>query len=216
MRGVALLPLVGLAVGVAAPRAARADADEASIDVHLVGGLARAADADAANDEIASAPLAGLTGRVSYATRDWLQYEAALTFAGTAAASYGMGTFTPPGRPPATGPFSLSTQMTRLELGVSVRFGVRLIPTLRVFAGAQGRHRGAATVDLMGLSTTGRDAELTFDLVGGAAVGLDYRVNRRTIVGVAVGGTQAVPLGGPALQTLEGYAFWSYYFYPRW
>jgi len=215
MRAVAAL--VAVATSLAAPAAAAwADEDEASMDVHLVGGVARTADPDAANDEVATTPLAGLTGRFSYATSDWFQYEAALTLAGTGAASYAMGDFAPPAAPPVSGPFSVSTHLARLELGATMRFGVRFIPTLRVFAGAQARHRAEAEVDIVGTMVAGRDAEWAADLVGGGELGFDYRVNRRLVVGVALGGTYALPVGGPAFQTVEGFLHGAYYFYPRW
>jgi len=213
MRGSSLVLAATL---VAAPAIARADADEASLDVHLVGGVAQAGDADAEGEEVATAPLAGLTGRFSYATSDWFQYEAALTVAGTGDASYEMGSFAPPDAPPVTGPFSVATHLARLELGATVRLGVRYIPTLRIFAGAQGRHRTGALVDIMGADREGRDAEWGADLVGGGEVGLDYRINRRLVIGAALGATYALPLGGESFRTFEGFAHASYYWYPRW
>jgi hypothetical protein len=207
------LPLI--AALVAAPAAARADAEEASLHVHLVGGAARLADADAEGDQRALAPLLGVAGRVAYATSDWFQVETALTLAGTGAAAYDLGSFAPPGRPAVAGPFSLSTHLARAEVGVTARLGVQVIPTVRVFAGAQARHLTEVTVDDRGLDAFGRDAAWKADLVAGGALGLDVRVNRRLIVGGGVGGTVAVPLGGPAMQTVEAFVHVARYWYPR-
>jgi hypothetical protein len=200
----------------AAPRPAAADADEASVALHALGGLAVLGDAaaaagpgSAATDRVA---LAGLTVRASYATRDWLQYELGATAAGTATARYAAGHFAPPDRPPLDGAFATSTMFARLELGVAIRLGVRVIPCLRVFAGPQLRRRGGAEV----AGAPVRDPVLGVDLVGGAGIGVDYRLGRRLIVGVAAAATSAIATGDDELHTFELTAHVSYYWYPRW
>lgn len=201
--------------GARGARDARADADEASVHVQAVGGLAVVGD-DAAAGATTTAPLAGVAGRFSYATRDWFQYDAAVTLAATASARFDAGTFPRPGAPALTGAFELAQQLARVDVGVTLRGGVRVIPTLRLAIGAQARRTGAATLLLGAAAEEVRDASIGVDLVGTAAVGLDYRVNHRTIVGVAVGGSYAVPLGGADYRSVEATVFWSHYWYPRW
>lgn len=191
---------------------ALADDDEASVHLQLVGGIARVAD-DAASDETSTAPLGGLEGRFSYATSDWYQFDATLTLAATGGAHFELGTFDPPG--PAgeiSGPFDVSMQLARIDAGVTARLGVQFIPTFRIALGAQGRRTSSPS----GFAGTVRDARLGADLVALASVGFDYRINRHTIIGLAVGGTYAVPLGGDGYQSFEGTVFWSRYWYPRW
>lgn len=203
--------------GLACPLDAHGDDDEASLHVHLVGGMARLGDDDSADGKATTAPLVGVAGRFGLATSDWFQYDAALTLATTGAASFELGMFEPPGAPPVAGPFTLSSQLARLDVGATARLGVRFIPTARLALGVQARRVSSPLVTVGGADQGGvRDADLGIDLVAVASVGFDYRINRRNIVGIALGGSYAVPLGGAAFQTVEGYVFWSRYWYPRW
>lgn len=197
---------------------ARADRREASLHAHMVGGLATTS--DPATDSSGSAPLGGLAVRASYATSNSFQYDVSLSLLATGGASFSSGTFTPMGRPPVTGPFTVPSQVTRLDGGVTLRLGVAWIPTLRFAAGVQGRRRGAPIVttggvEVSGEDETGRGEELGLDLVGGATVGIDHRLNRRMIIGAAVGASLAVPLGGESFRTFEGTVHAAYYWYPR-
>jgi len=217
-RGAAIVRRAVVAAMLLAPALASADADEAALHVQLVGGIARVGDDAAADGEPATTPLVGIMGRFGYATHDWFQYDAALTLVGTAAARFDEGTFMPPDVPEAIGPFELSQQLARIDAGITARFGVRFIPTIRLALGAQARHVTAPVVTIAGgvELADARPASLDVDLVGVASVGFDYRVNRRTIIGLAVGGSYAVPLGGASYQSVEGTVFWSHYWYPRW
>lgn len=201
----------------AMPGLARADRREASLHAHLLGALASAG--DEATSGTGSGPFGGVAVRASYATRNSYQYDVALSFlAGTA--HFDEGTFTPPDQPPRTGPFTVASQAVRLDGGVTLRLGVRWIPTLRLAAGLQARHRGVPVVTVGGIeitgAMTGRSADLQLDAVGVADLGLDYRVGRRLIVGAAAGASYAVPLGGEPFRTLEVTAHAAYYYYPRW
>ncbi len=201
------------------PSVARADEDEASLHVQLVGGLARIADDNATPEgTIATAPLAGLTARFGFATSDWFQWDAAATVAGTTAASFDAGHFEPPDVPAVDGPFTIAAHLARVDAGATARFGVRYIPTVRVGLGAQLRHMTAPVVTIApGVDVEdARAASFGVDLVATGSIGFDYRVNRRTIVGIAVGGSYAIPLGGAGFQTLEASLMWSRYWYPRW
>lgn len=209
---------VGLGLVTLGASTARADRREASLHAHAVAGLATAGDAAAAED--GSAPLGGLAVRASYATHNAFQYDAALTLLATGGAGFPSTTFTPPGRPPLTGAYTVATQLARLDGGVTLRPGVVWIPTVRLAAGVQARRSGGPVVESGGMSVsgealTGRGSDLGVDVVGVATVGLDHRIDRRLIVGAAVGASYAVPLGGEAFRTLEVTLHVSRYWYPR-
>ncbi len=198
--------------------AAQADRREASLHAQVVGGLATSGDASATAS--ASAPLGGLAVRASYATSNLYQYDVALSLLAAGAAAFPSTTFMPPGRPAVTGPYTVATQLTRFDGGVTLRPGVVWIPTLRFAAGVQARRASSPVVmsggsQVTGEENTGRGGELGLDVVGVATVGLDHRLNRRLIVGVAGGASYAVPLGGEAFRTFEVTAHASYYWYPR-
>src|SRR5690349_13715885 len=76
-----------VAIIAASPRAGRADADEASVHLHLVGGFARTAD-DAAPGQTDIQPVAGIAGRFTFATSNLFAYELQVAAAQTAAATY--------------------------------------------------------------------------------------------------------------------------------
>ena len=200
----------------ATSRGAAADRREASLHAHLVGAFLTAR--DEASPSNGSGPLGGVAVRASFATRNSYQYDVALSFL-AGRISFDEGRFTPTDQPTRTGPFTIATQAARLDGGVTLRLGVRWIPTLRLAAGLQARHRGAPAVTVGGIdldpSQIGRSADFQLDAVGVADVGLDYRVNRRLIIGAAVGASYAVPLGGESFRTLEVTAHAAYYWYPR-
>jgi hypothetical protein len=202
---------LALAIVAALATEARADQDEASYHLQLVGGVARLGDDAAVDDAVAVTPLGGVAGRVSYATRDWLQYDAAATIAASGAAGFAMGHFTPPDAPDASGPFSVSAQLARVDVGATARLGVRWIPTARLAIGAQGRRTSAPD----GFPGQVREPSIGADLVAVASIGVDYRIDRRTIIGVSAGGSYALPLGGAGFQTMEATVFWAHYWYPR-
>lgn len=197
---------------------ASADRREASLHAHLVGGVA--VTSDAAADESGSAPLSGLAVRASYATSNTYQYDLSLSVLATGGAAFPMATFSPPGRPTVTGPYTIASQVTRVDAGVTLRLGVVWIPTVRLALGGQGRRHGGPVVTAEGSEVTGEDrlgrsSEIGFDLIGTATVGLDHRVNRRLIVGAAAGACMAVPVGGEDFRTFEVTAHAAYYWYPR-
>jgi hypothetical protein len=204
---------------------AHADRREASLHAHLVGGAATTryvADFDTASAESATAPMGGLAIRASYATHDSFQYDLAVAFLATGASTFGEATFHPTnGSDDLRGPFKMTSQVARLDGGVTLRLGVRFIPTLRLAGGVQARRTSAPTVTMNGVEysgegETGRGSVLGVDLVGSATVGLDYRVNKRVIVGAAGGASYAVPLGGAAFRTVELTFHAAAYWYPRW
>ena len=213
-RTLGAVALAGLVLG-GPVASARADRREASVHGALVGGAFTTGDVDG-GDATATVPLAGLALRASYATRDSFQYDVALALLRGGDATFPSHTFMPAGAPPATGPYRAATTLTRLDAGVTLRLGVRWIPTARLAAGVQLRRIGPVTVDAMPAIDDARPAALAVDLVGSATLGLDHRVNRRLIVGLAAGGSLAVPLGGASARTLEVTVHGAYYWYPRW
>ncbi len=205
-------------LGAATASTAHADRRETSLHAHMIGGLATVADEDAS--ESGSAALGGLAVRASYATHNSFQYDVSLSLLATGGAAFPSTTFMPPGRPAVTGPYSIASQVTRLDGGVTLRLGVAWIPTVRLAVGGQARRRGGPVVDASAGEVTGEDqlgrgSELSFDLVGTGTIGLDHRINRRLIVGAAAGASMAVPLGGEAFRTFEVTAHVAYYYYRR-
>jgi len=215
--GAAARRLSGLAIAACllVPTAARADRAEASLHAHAVGGVAIVS--DQATSASATTPLAGVAVRASYAQSNLWQYDAQLTFATTTAASFRDGAFTLGGESIDGVPFALTTRLLRLDAGVTFRFGVQVIPTLRLAIGVEERFRGAPAIAIGGSEQhpDGRGSATAMDLAGVGAVGLDYRVGPRLIVGASVGGSVAV-VGSPGWKTVEASAHLAYYFYPLW
>lgn len=211
------LTLLAAALLAGMPARAHADRREASVHAHLLGGLLSAD--DSATADAGTGPAGGIAVRASFATRNSFQYDASLSFL-AGQASFDEGTFTPMDQPTFTGPFTIATQALRLDAGATLRLGVVWIPTIRLAAGLQARHLGAPTVEIGGVMTsdesrTGRTADYALDAVAVASLGLDHRINRRLIVGLAAGASYAVPLGGESFRTLELTAHAAYYWYPR-
>jgi hypothetical protein len=213
MRCVLVTTLLAVAAG-----SAHADRRETSLHAQTIGGLAMTG--DAAVDDTGSAPLGGIGIRASYATSNLFQYDVSLSLLDTGGASFPTATFMTPGRPAVSGPYTISSQLTRLDGGVTFRLGVAWIPTVRLAVGGQARRRGGPVVMSGGAQVTGEDrlgrgSELGFDVVGTGTVGLDHRINRRLIVGAAAGASMAVPLGGESFRTLEVTLHAAYYWYRR-
>jgi hypothetical protein len=192
------------------PISVHADADEASLDVEAVGGVARVED-DLAK-KTASGPLVGLGGRFTFARSNLLQWEGRVAVA-TASATYPGLMNIDIGGVPRSGDLIRRTTLARLELGATLRFGVRFVPTLHLGIGAQARMRGTGELDGVAVDGGGGTG---VDLIGAGAVGFDYRFGPRTIAGVSLGATIAVPLGGTAYQAIEGGVHFAQYWYPRW
>lgn len=207
--------LAGLVV-LGAGRIAYADRYEASLHAQVVGGAAAVGDAASADSTVA--PLAGVGMRASYTRSNALQYDAQLTLAGTGAATFDRGAFRFAGEA-VTAPFSVVTRLVRLDLGVTLRLGVRVIPTARLALGVEERFRGAPVVQLDGArrdDADGRPGDRATDVVGIAAVGVDYRFGPRLIVGGSIGGSAAVVPVAPRWLTVEATVHVAYYWYPLW
>ncbi len=206
-------PLALAAALLVAPTTASADRREASLHAHAIGGLVNLGGPD--TDDTSSAMALGVAARASYATSNRFQYDAQLAvMAGSA--DWDLGTFNTRGGT-VSGPFARGIQAARLDAGATLRFGVTVIPTVRVALGVQGVRYGAAEVGNGGSTVTadGSDA-LGLHLVGSASAGLDYRVNRRLIVGAAAGASLALPGVGEPWRSFDVTFHAAYYYYPRW
>jgi len=195
---------------VCAASTAHADRYEASIDVHPLGGLAAVADAGTS----ATVPYGGLAGRLTYGLRHWLALDGELAFAQLATARYDDVMLSIDGGRPMPGSLERRARFGRASVGTTLRLGVAVIPTLYVGFGAQGRWRDDGRMGRY--VPDGYDRALSLDLTATARAGLDLRLDRRWIVGVAVGATHAFPIGAPGLDVVEGTASLSYYWYPNW
>jgi hypothetical protein len=199
-----LVPLLLLA----APAAAHADADEASLELRALAGAVRAGDPLA--DGAATAPLGGGGLRFTYATSDGFAYEALLDL-GTGGGARFAGVTVGGDQ----GELDRATRFGRLALGVTARLGVRFIPTLSLAVGGQARQLAAGQLrDEQGESITTVPGERRLDLVVRGGAGFDYRIDRHLVAGVSASVNHA--LWGPAWDALEAGAHLAYYFYPRW
>lgn len=210
-------PAICLAALLATTALAYADRREASVHAHAIGG-AVTMDDDASTSGSGTGALAGLAVRASYATRNAWQYDTQLTL-GYGRASFDAGQFLLGGGTPMTVPFTVSSQLARLDAGVTLRLGVRWIPTVRLAVGAQAVRRGSPVATAGGFEFTGDDTappSLSANLIGSATVGLDYRMSRRLIVGAAVGATTAVPGVGDSWREATITVHAARYWYPRW
>jgi len=157
-----------------------------------------------------SAPFFGLGARFTYATSDHFAYETRLSLAQTGMARYAGVTYESD-----EGELERATRLARLTAGVTARLGVRFIPTLHLSAGAQARQLvSGRIVDQTGAGLASVPNASEIDLVVSGAVGFDYRVNRRLVLGASAGATHA--FGGPAYDAVQGTAHLAYYWYPRW
>ncbi len=59
-------------------------------------------------------------------------------------------------------------------------------------------------------------AATSIDLTATARLGLDWRINRRWIVGAWFGGAVALPIGAPSYQAAEGGLRIEHAWYPLW
>ncbi len=203
------LPARGLLLGaLLAPGVARGDADEASIELHCLGGAARLGDPLA--DATETAPLYGGGFRFTYATSDYFAYDAALDLGTSGSARY----------PDVeqggdAGDLERGTRVGRLALGVTARLGVRFVPTLQLAVGGQLRQFPTGyLVDSDGQAVASVATSSRVDLVVRGGAGFDYRVDRHWVAGITASLTHAV--WGPAWDAVEGGLHLSYYWYPRW
>jgi|JI10StandDraft_1071094.scaffolds.fasta_scaffold09101_2 hypothetical protein len=194
--------------------AAHADRRETSFHAHVVGGALALGD----HGHSGSGGWGGFALRASRATRNSFQYDTQLTL-GYGTAAFDQGTFSLQGGTPVMAPYTLASQLARLDAGITFRLGVQWIPTVRIAVGAQATRRASPVVTYNGTEfdgdASGQPAQITANLVGAATVGLDYRWNRRLIVGAAAGASTSVPGVGDSWRSFDVTAHAAYYFYWR-
>jgi hypothetical protein len=193
---------------------AAADEYETSVDLHLTAGAARVGE-EGARDAV-TVPWGGVVARMSYGLRDWLAVHGELAFSQLDTARFDDVTVTLEGGGVMTGPLERVTRAGGGLAGVSVRLGVVFVPVVEASAGLQARWRSAAVFVPLHAVPDGHAEEVSLDLVLAARVGLDYRINRRWIAGVRVGGLHAVAVGAPAFDAAEVTATIAYTWYRRW
>jgi hypothetical protein len=213
MRSRALATLAATVALSAIPSArARADADEASLEVHPTAGVAKLG--EDGTTQKATAPLAGVRGAVTYGVRDWLALGVELGYAQTGSAHFDSVPVMIGGISQAPGPLERSARVADGIVGATVRLGVRVVPTLSVGVGGALRVRPGATYAPAMVVPDDHAASTTIDLVVRAQLGLDYRIDRRWLAGAWAGATAAVPFGAPSYQSVEGGIRVEYAWYP--
>ena len=192
-----------------APSAASADRYEVSLHVQPIGGVAWFEDAGTSTR--AQVSMAGLGLRATYGYRDWLALEAEARGAAFGVARWDDVMASVEGTP-TSGDVERTAQTARLTGAATLRLGVAWIPTVSLGLGVQVRRWGQGTLRDTPLVPDGREAGMDLAPVALARVGLDRRLNRRVVVGAAVGGAYAY--SSEAQAEIEGLVFASYYFYP--
>ncbi len=214
--------LLGIAMHCLAPgHAARADRGEASLHAQVHYGRAIVGEPDAPGDTD-DAPFAGAGARITYAISNWYAFEASL--------GYGrLGRQAVHTIDVAAGDVQRSWHQAwvQAELGITARFGVRVIPTLHAALGVQRRTwqggrrvedtvRGCNPLDRPMLKPCAHELHdrATLELVGTLGGGLDYRLGDHWIVGMSVTAEHAALTEAP-FHTVAATFHFSYYFYPE-
>jgi hypothetical protein len=189
------------------PHSSWADAEEASVHLQTIAGIARLGD----ETDHARATLAGLSLRTTYATHNWFAYQAQLTGLASTTAHYGEVCRRVGGGACATAELERANQLLRAEVGAQLRLGVKVIPTVGVTVGAQTRRLPAAP-----FGTGTLPAQWIWDATAAASLGVDYRLGRRWVVGAAAAATTAVWPSDPGFQSVELTLHLAAYSYPLW
>lgn len=196
-----------------APGVAWADAGEASIDVHPIGGLA-VLDDDAAPGQSDQSYLAGAAARMSYATHDRFAYRLEL-----AAARSGLASYQGVDWDGAMGELYRVSELARAQVGIELRLGARYIPIVHMAVGGLARAAGPSSLRLAdGTVIAGPGASWSWALTVSGGLGFEYRVNAQWIAGVSASAIRAFPvfpLGGAQFQSIEGGFHVSYFWYPN-
>jgi Outer membrane protein beta-barrel domain len=211
---------------VASAREARADRGEASVHAEVQYGRATVGEPDAP-DDTDDAPFSGVGARATYAISNWYAVEASL--------GYGqLRDWTVYTVDTTQGAVMRHWYQTwiQAELGITARFGVRIIPTLHAALGAQRRTWQGGRQLTDGSSVCVEPPEMVSnlepadpcigtpparaspELVGTLGAGLDYRLGDHWITGLSVTAQRAALAEAPFHAIAVTFHF-SYYFYPE-
>lgn len=201
------LALVALAI---APAVAHADRYEASLAAEVHGGVARIGERGTAAELV---PAFGVGGRVTHAWSNALAWDVALDATVTQPATFPDAEAEVDGRS-TRGPATRRTTTASAAVGAELRLGVRVIPTVRLGLGPQLRYRTGSD---LGTAIDAIAPSLTLDAVVSFGLGLDLRLGRHRVVGLAAQLDHAQPLGDGAPHDVIALTVrFSSYWYPRW
>lgn len=204
-------------VGVVPSADVRADEYEASVDIAAEGGLAILA--DDGSEDTARVAAAGLSFEVTYGLSNLLAIGAQV-----AGGTYGRATVddaivTVGGSAQGPGTLARTTRYGRVQIGATLRFGARWIPTVGFDLGLGARLRGHASFSdptVMDVQPDDDGQGLALDALATVRAGLDYRIDAHWIVGVDVAATHAVAVQAPAADVVTARIGVAYYWYPLW
>ena len=177
-RAIILLALVALVT----PSTARADRYEATLSGAASAGLARVGQDSNGGDVTATAPALGASLRLSHAWRDALAWDLQLGGTLTQPATFDDVTMLINTRP-EQGAVTRRTVTAAFQLGAELRLGARWIPTVRLGLGPQLRHRSGSD---LGTLAAVIPAETSIDALVSLGVGVDVRLGRHLLVGLAL------------------------------
>jgi len=212
---IAQAALLALAALMGRPAAARADADEASIEPQVTAGVVSLHDPEGAAAKRSG--FAGAGARVTWGgSRNWLAWQADGVLGATTSAL----ARTTPGADPRR--FQRGAIVGAVDAGATLRFGepfgYAMAPTVTVAAGAVFRHYGeAAQFRVSGGQAAGIAAVTTeVDPVVRVGAGFEARLGRHWLAAVRVDARQTAGLGSGPARALTITLAASYLWYPRW
>lgn len=193
-----------------APAPAAADRFEAAVIIEAHGGMARVG-APSADAETTAAFGGAL--RLAHAWSNTITWDVGVAATLTQPATFRDVDTTVDGRP-VSGDATRHTAAIAPQLGAELRWRRRQQPFLRLAIGPQLRHQSAATIDTY---PGALPAGWSLDAVATLGVGLDLRIGRGQIIGLALQVDHAQSIGGePPVDTLGLTVRVGRAWYPRW
>jgi hypothetical protein len=171
------------------------------LSVHLQGVFGRALAGDtAAGTAVDKTLLTGAAAHLAYRGSAFHAYETTLTLAQGSALR-----FEDYAQDGYVGQMSRDLLCVRLQAGASLRYGERVVPSLRIAAGVLGRALVAGRVRTYGerIVMEGPDNDVLWDMAVAAGAGFEIRLRDSWHAGVSVTGTRIVT-DGPHFESLEG------------